>query len=391
MKGEPLPAACDPRRGAARSQVVVHRSLEAFQGFQRPPRPALWNACSARSGEPSRWRQSSPRVAEAALRLAPRATHATVALSDASAAEESVLVPVVTRVLSASAGSDGCRGPGATDAQRDAEGARAPRGGAGSDRRARRSAPNRSSGASIRSTIGVPCGRRDEIGGHVRQVDNRDAPAMFDRRDVDALGVLATQRVARGRHARLIQRLLLAEEHCAKRTRSCVAASCTAVDQLRIVAHERQDGRSAAAAGEGGRPRAFQCYGRQTGTGKELFASAIHYRSQRRDSFRSQTCAAFPDNLLESELFGHKRGRARAPPRTRRGCSRFADGGTLFGEVGEMPLSLQAKLLRVCRRRGAAVGASATRKVNVRNRCRHEPQLGEEVAEGRFRGTSTTA
>src|SRR4029453_5967836 len=83
--------------------------------------------------------------------------------------------------------------------------------------------------------------------------------------------------------------------------------------------------------------------------GKELIASALHYRSRRRDKlFVTQNCAALPENLLESELFGHKRGAFTGATEEKKGLFEVADGGTLFlDEVTEMAPQLQAKLLRV--------------------------------------------
>ncbi|MES1185174.1 MAG: sigma 54-interacting transcriptional regulator, partial [Myxococcales bacterium] len=115
---------------------------------------------------------------------------------------------------------------------------------------------------------------------------------------------------------------------------------------------------------------------------------AIHYRSQRRDKlFVAQNCAAFPENLLESELFGHKRGAFTGATEEKKGLFEIADGGTLFlDEVGEMPLSLQAKLLRVLQEGEIrAIGATAPRRVNVRIVAATNRNLEKEVAEGRFR------
>lgn len=126
----------------------------------------------------------------------------------------------------------------------------------------------------------------------------------------------------------------------------------------------------------------------ESGTGKELAARAIHDNSQRRDKqFVAVNCGAIPDNLMESELFGHKKGAFTGAVNDRAGLFEQADGGTLFlDEVGEVPLQLQAKLLRVLQERELRrVGANDDRKVDVRIVAASNRNLEDQVKEGTFR------
>jgi PAS domain S-box-containing protein len=126
----------------------------------------------------------------------------------------------------------------------------------------------------------------------------------------------------------------------------------------------------------------------ETGTGKELFARAIHAASPRADAALVRVnCAAVPASLMESEFFGHERGAFTGATRSREGRFELADGGTIFlDEVGELSLDLQAKLLRVLQEGTfEPVGSSLTRDVDVRVVAATNRDLATEVEEGRFR------
>ena len=126
----------------------------------------------------------------------------------------------------------------------------------------------------------------------------------------------------------------------------------------------------------------------ETGTGKELIARAIHSSSLRRDRpLLKINCAALPSNLIESELFGYERGAFTGAFDRRLGRFEVADGATLFlDEIGELPLELQAKLLRVIQDgEFERLGSSRTIKVNVRIIAATNRNLEEEVRNGRFR------
>lgn len=125
-----------------------------------------------------------------------------------------------------------------------------------------------------------------------------------------------------------------------------------------------------------------------TGTGKEIVARNIHFQSPRRlKPFVPVNCGAIPHDLLESELFGHEKGAFTGAVSDRRGRFELADGGTLFfDEIGDMPLPMQVKLLRVLQERTfERVGGGQARQVNVRIVAATHRDLDKLVAEGKFR------
>ena len=126
----------------------------------------------------------------------------------------------------------------------------------------------------------------------------------------------------------------------------------------------------------------------ETGTGKELLARAIHAGGPRRGApFVPVNCSALPENLIESELFGHERGSFTDAHAAKPGLFEVADGGTLFlDEIGELPLNVQAKLLRVLEDKEIRrVGGTRSRTVDVRILAATSERLGERVRDGDFR------
>ncbi len=247
-------------------------------------------------------------------------------------------------------------------------------------------------GAQIRSTLGIPLWKGDDILG-VIQVDNRESGVLTSG-DLEIMAVLAHNASLAVANARLVKRLRAAEERLKKENAF-----------LKNKEQERRGGNRA-----GGGPEIIGSSGPmkallqqlekvvntrvtvliegETGVGKELVAASVHYRSNRRDRlFVGQNCAAMPETLLESELFGHKKGSFTGAHEDKKGLFEIADGGTLFlDEVTEMPVSLQSKLLRVLQEGEVRpIGATAEKKVNVRIVTATNRNLEKEVAEGRFR------
>jgi transcriptional regulator with GAF, ATPase, and Fis domain len=245
-------------------------------------------------------------------------------------------------------------------------------------------------GAHIRSVIGVPLWKGDEILG-VLQMDNRESTGVFTSADLDVCAVLAHHASLAVANARLVQRLRAADERLKKEN-----AFLKTREESRRVGKGQQEiiGQSPAMRALLDQlakvvdTRVSVLIEGETGVGKELIAAAVHYRSRRRAQlFVTQNCAAMPDNLLESELFGHRKGSFTGAHEDKKGLFEIADGGTLFlDEATEMPLSLQSKLLRALQEGEIRpIGASHEKKVDVRIVAATNRNLEREVAAGRFR------
>jgi Nif-specific regulatory protein len=241
-------------------------------------------------------------------------------------------------------------------------------------------------GGQILSILALPLWRGDDIIGLI-QADNRATAGMFSETDLEVGLLLAAQASLAIDNATLVQRLRVAEERARgenvylRRKEQRIQFDNIIGDSSAMKAVFAQLDRVVDT-------RATVCIEGETGTGKELIASAIHHQSQRRDKmFVAQNCAALPENLLESELFGHKRGAFTSADADKKGLFEIADGGTLFlDEMGEMPLTLQAKLLRVLQESTIRpVGATSEKQIDVRILCATNRDLSAEVEKGRFR------
>jgi transcriptional regulator with GAF, ATPase, and Fis domain len=237
----------------------------------------------------------------------------------------------------------------------------------------------------IKSFAGQPLAFRGQVLGVV---------ALFSRKrlemhDLKWLRVFADHAAIAIANARAFEEIERLKERAERERDYLREAVQDALQQGEIVAVSAKMKRVLEEAAEVAQSDASVLITGESGVGKELIAALIHRMSPRREApLVRVNCASIPRELFESEFFGHVRGAFSGAIRDRQGRFQLADGGTLFlDEVGEIPLELQGKLLRVLQERTfEPVGDDRTRAVNVRVIAATNRDLQAEVARGRFRG-----
>ena len=247
------------------------------------------------------------------------------------------------------------------------------------DERHSKKIPNKI-GYSSKTMIAAPMRLEDECIG-VIELLNKKGNTDFSRDDLEWLEIFANQAALAVRNAQNLQRATVEINQLQKELsknkgyHTLVAKSPLILEKLDIIQRVSQTDSSVLILGE-------------SGVGKELFAERIHFLSARSAKpFVRINCAALPENLLESELFGHVKGAFTSAIQNRPGRFEFADGGTVFlDEIGDMPLSLQAKLLRVLQEKSfEKVGSDVSQSVDVRILAATNRDIEDMVEKGEFR------
>lgn len=231
----------------------------------------------------------------------------------------------------------------------------------------------------LSSVMCAPLLDRGEVIGAL-YVANDEIKSLFDRRQLDVLTVFAAQASLLLTNAMLVNALRadnrkLESELVDRRFGEIIGSCASMLEVFRKLQKVAATDISVLISGE-------------TGTGKELIAREIHRRSERKDGpFITVNCGAIPENLMESEMFGHVRGAFTGAVASRGGRFQAADGGTLFlDEVGELNPQLQVKLLRALQERMVTrVGDTRQEKVDIRIVAATNRNLEEMIAEGSFR------
>ncbi|MFH1131278.1 MAG: sigma 54-interacting transcriptional regulator, partial [Pseudomonadota bacterium] len=229
------------------------------------------------------------------------------------------------------------------------------------------------------SVMCVPLMDKDSLMGLI-YVGNDNVVELFEEQALEVLTIFSAQASLIIKNALLINELKLDKQTLAERLESIrfgrMIGSCDAIrDVFKKLEKVATTDVSVLITGE-------------TGTGKELIAREIHERSLRsKGPFLSINCGAIPENLMESELFGHVKGAFTGAVVNKKGKFQAADGGTLFlDEVGELPLSLQVKLLRSIQEKAVVrVGDTRSESVNIRIIAATNRDLNADIQNGGFR------
>ena len=239
---------------------------------------------------------------------------------------------------------------------------------------------SRSIGYPAKTMLAVPMRIKDECVGVIELINKKNG-RYFSEDDLEWLEIFANQAAIAIQNARSYEKareeihFLQDQIQTDKGYHTLIAASPVILEKLEIIERVAKTDSSVLILGE-------------SGVGKELFAEQIHLRSNRRDGpFVRVNCAALPEGLLESELFGHVKGAFTDAIQNRRGRFEMANGGTIFlDEIGDLPLKLQAKLLRVIQQKTfEKVGSDTTITVDVRILAATNRDIEALVEKGEFR------
>ena len=231
-----------------------------------------------------------------------------------------------------------------------------------------------------KSILAVPMRIKERCVGVIEIINKIDG-GSFSEEDLEWLEIFATQAAIAVQNSRSLQKvqeeitLLQDEIQIDKGYHTFIGESKVLTEKLEIALRAAKTDSSVLLLGE-------------SGVGKELFAEQIHLHSPRSNNpLIRVNCAALPENLLESELFGHVKGAFTGASSDRRGRFELADKGTIFlDEIGDLPLNLQVKLLRVIQHRMfERVGGAEPLKVDVRIIAATNKDIEAEVTSGRFR------
>jgi Nif-specific regulatory protein len=235
-------------------------------------------------------------------------------------------------------------------------------------------------GYASKTMLAVPMRLKDECIG-VIEIINKKNGKNFTQTDLEWLEIFANQAALALHSAQTFEKtigeiqLLQDQLNNDQGYHTLIAKSPLVLEKLEIVSRVAKTDSSVLILGE-------------SGVGKELFAEQIHLQSARnKEAFVRINCAALPEGLLESELFGHVKGAFTSAVQTRKGRFELADGGTIFlDEIGDLPLKLQAKLLRVIQQKTfEKVGSDVSQTVNVRILAATNKDIEDLVEKGEFR------